>query len=105
MNKTVTPTLSPRVVEEEIELSLAELCHACGIPEEQVVSWIFEGMLDAAGERPQEWKFTGSSLKRARVAWRLTRDLEINTAGVALALDLLDEIAALRARLMRSGLR
>ena len=105
MSKSATTYLSGRVVEEEIELTLAELCRACGIPEEQVASWTFEGMLDPAGKRPQEWKFSGPSLRRARVAWRLTRDLEINTAGVALALDLLDEIAALRARLMRIGMR
>jgi chaperone modulatory protein CbpM len=35
----------------------------------------------------------------------LSRDLEINPAGVALALDLLDQIAALRARLQRGGAR
>jgi chaperone modulatory protein CbpM len=35
----------------------------------------------------------------------LTRDLEVNPPGVALALDLLDEIAALQARLQRVGAR
>ena len=39
----------------------------------------------------------------ARLAWRLTQDLEINPPGVALALDLLDEIAALRAGVRRRG--
>jgi len=105
MSRATTTYLSGRVVEEEIEMTLGELCRACGIPEEHVRSWTFEGVLEPVGERPQEWRFSGTSLRRAQVAWRLTRDLEIDTAGVALALDLLDEIAALRARLMRSGVR
>jgi chaperone modulatory protein CbpM len=43
-----------------------------------------------------EWHFSGAALRRARVAVRLERDLELNLAGVALALDLLDELAQLR---------
>jgi chaperone modulatory protein CbpM len=35
-------------------------------------------------------------LRRARLAVRLERDLEVNLAGVALALDLLEEIDRLR---------
>jgi chaperone modulatory protein CbpM len=34
---------------------------------------------------------------------RLERDLGVNRAGAALALDLLDQLAALRARLARHG--
>jgi len=33
------------------------------------------------------------------MALRLSRDLEVNLAGIALALDLLDEITALKSRL------
>lgn len=93
------------VVEEEIHLTLVELCHACCAPEEHVVAWVVEGVLEPIGEAPPEWRFTGQSLRRARLALWLTRDLEINPPGVALALDLLDEIADLQARLQRFGLR
>lgn len=91
------------VVEEEIQLTLAELCQACRAPEEYVLAWVFEGVLEPSGERLQDWRFGGQSLRRARLALRLSRDLEINPAGVALALDLLDEIAVLQARLKRTG--
>ncbi|MFJ1256021.1 chaperone modulator CbpM [Cupriavidus sp. CuC1] len=37
-------------------------------------------------------------------AQRLTRDLELGAVGVALVLDLLDEIDSLRARLRRANL-
>ena len=44
------------------------------------------------------WRFSGSALRRAATAQRLTRDLGLNAAGVALALDLLEEIETLRIR-------
>ena len=91
------------VVEEDLRLSLAELCRACSVPEEQIRVWVVEGVLEPIGHSPQEWRFEGPALHRARLALALTRELEVNPPGVALALDLLDEIAALRARLRRAS--
>lgn len=101
MNQTITHTLQGQVVEEEMELTLIELCHACDVPQEQITVWVLEGVLEPRGQQPQEWRFGGAALQRARLALRLTRDLEINPAGVALALDLLEEIAALETQLKR----
>lgn len=89
------------VVEEDLQLTLAELCRACRAPEAQIHVWVVEGVLDPIGAAPHEWRFAGASLRRARLAWRLTQDLDINAPGVALALDLMDEIATLRAGLRR----
>jgi chaperone modulatory protein CbpM len=91
------------VVEEEVHLSLVELCRATRAPEDQVRVWVVEGVLEPLGESPREWRFTGPALRRARLALTLTREFEINAAGVALALDLMDEIAALKAGLRRAG--
>lgn len=91
------------IVEEEVLLTLVELCQACNAEEEHVRAWVFEGVLEPIGESPQEWRFKGDSLRRARLAWRLSHDLDINPPGVALALDLLDEIATLRARPQCAG--
>ena len=93
------------VVEEGIPLTLVELCHACSASEEFVIAWVYEGVLEPAGDIPQDWSFTGQSLRRARLALSLTSDLEVNLPGVALVLDLLDEIAALKAQLQRAGVR
>ena len=103
MSETNMSAVQGQLVEEEIHLTLLDLCRACSAAEEQVTVWVLEGVLEPSGERPQDWRFTGPSLGRARLALRLSRDLEINPAGIALALDLLDEIAALRARLERAG--
>lgn len=91
------------VVEEEIHLTLIELCQACRVPEQEVRAWVVEGVLEPSGGRPEDWTFAGSSLRRARTAFRLSRDLEVNLAGIALALDLLDEITALKSKLEGIG--
>jgi chaperone modulatory protein CbpM len=91
------------VVAEEIHLTLFELCQACHVSEDYVIAWVCEGALEAVGDSPPDWRFTGASLRRAKLALWLSRDLEINPPGVALALDLLDEIAALQGRLKRLG--
>ena len=100
-----TDAIQGPVVEEVIEFTLVELCQACSAQEEHVQAWVLEGVLAPVGESPQDWRFSGESLRRARLALRLARDLEVNPPGVALALDLLDEIAELRARLRRAGIR
>jgi chaperone modulatory protein CbpM len=105
MSTSIPQVLHGVIVEEEIHLSLDELCQACRAREEQVTAWVMEGVLEPIGDRPNEWRFAGHSLRRARVALRLTHDLEVNTAGVALALDLLDEIASLKAQLRRLSTR
>jgi len=97
----MTQYLNATVVEEETQMSLAELARACRAAEEQVRVWVVEGVLMPSGDSPQQWRFAGASLRRAKLAFTLTRELEINTPGVALALDLLDEIESLKARLRR----
>jgi len=103
MNASNVSSAVVTVVEEDLQLTLVELSRACCAPEEQIHVWVVEGVLEPVGRLPQEWRFEGAALRRARLAWRLTQDLEINPPGVALALDLLDEIAALRAGVRRRG--
>lgn len=105
MSKTEIQSIQGLIVEEDIPLTLEALCQACCAPEEHVVAWVVEGVLEPLGETPQDWRFTGASLRRARLALWLTRELEINLPGVALTLDLLDEIDLLQARLQRIGIR
>jgi chaperone modulatory protein CbpM len=93
------------VVEEEIRFTLVELCRTCGAEREHLIALVDEGVLDPAGSGPDDWLFGGPSLRRARAALRLARDLGLDPAGTALVLELLDEIESLRARLRRAGMR
>ena len=94
-------TLSGILLDEQTELSLNDLCRACSSSAEWVIELVEEGVLEPVGHQQAHWRFRGSSLQKARAAMRLQHDLGINLAGVALALDLLDEIEILRARLCR----
>jgi len=95
--------LTGHVVEEEVRFTLVELCRVCGADERELTAWVAEGVLEPEGESASAWRFSGASLRRAQRAVNLARDLEINASGIALALDLLDEIESLRARLARLG--
>lgn len=89
------------ILEDQTELSLDDLCRACAAQAERIVELVDEGLLTPAGTAPGEWRFTGVHLHRARVALRLESDLGVNLAGAALALELLDELDALRERVQR----
>ena len=86
------------VLDEESFLTLDEMCHACGVQSQWVVELVDEGILEPGGDEIAQWYFSGTSLHRARTVCRLQQDLGINIAGAALVLDLMDEIAVLRAR-------
>jgi len=96
-----TKVLSGIVLDEETVLSLGDLCNACSRHAEWVVELVDEGILQPVGRNQDQWRFPGTSLQRAHTAMRLQQDLEINLAGVALALDLMDEIESLRALVCR----
>ena len=87
------------VVLEEYDLvSIDDLCRSCMVEVETIALLVDEGILDPVGTDVNHWQFTITSLKRVRTAIHLQRDLGINLAGAALALELLDRIAELERR-------
>jgi chaperone modulatory protein CbpM len=90
------------IIDEQNALTLSELSRACAVQTGYIIELVDEGLLtpEAPEEHePQNWRFTGAQMRRARVALRLQHDLGVNLAGVALALQLLDEVEMLRMRL------
>ena len=83
------------VLEEGYLVSLAELCRSCTVETQTITTLVREGILDPTGEDVDHWRFTISSLKRVKTVIHLQRDLGVNLAGAALALELLDRIAEL----------
>lgn len=96
-------TLQGIVLDDHYELTITEICQACGGTTEWLFELVEEGVLEPRDTGDSDWRFPGSALRRARTAIRLQRDLGVNTPGVALALDMLDELDALRARLRDTG--
>jgi chaperone modulatory protein CbpM len=89
---------------EQAWLELAEFARACGVEAEFVVTLVDEGLVQPPVAGPS-WRFGGDELARVRRIRRLQRDFEANLQSVAVMLDLMDEIALLRATLVRAGLR
>lgn len=91
------------LAQAQYEVTIEHLCLACGTDEVTIEVLVREGVLEAAGTDPRHWRFGPGALARARRAVRLMRELHVDAAGAALALDLMDEIARLRAQLARLG--
>lgn len=95
--------LTAEILEVDVELSLTQICHACGAGSDDIIRLVEVGALEPLGRRREHWRFSGNSLQRARKALRLQQDLGVNVAGAALALELLDELELLRAELRLRG--
>lgn len=88
-----SPVLTGQIVEEQLDFSLDELSGICAVERHRIVELVEEGILEA--NSVTEWRFSGSVLRRARIALRLQRDLGVNAAGIALALELLERVDSL----------
>jgi chaperone modulatory protein CbpM len=86
------------LIDESTQLSIKDLSRMCAVEERHIVEFVEEGVLKVV-EVSSEWHFTGDALRRARLAVRLERDLELNLAGVALAVELIEELEQLRREL------
>jgi len=93
--------LQGSILDDSVELTLQDLSRMCAVEESLIVEFVEEGVLSAV-RVSQQLHFSGGALRRARLAVRLRRDLEINLAGVALALDLMEELEQLRRELRMS---
>lgn len=96
MAKQNLTTVRGIVLDIGVSFSLREFCHACGVRSELVVEMVEEGVIEPQGGSPDDWRFHGPMLVRAKRALRLVNDLGVNWPGAALALDLLEQLEALR---------
>jgi chaperone modulatory protein CbpM len=77
--------------------SLSEVCIRCGVHAELIVEMVEYGVVQPADtDANKRWLFAGEALARLDRAQRLRQDLELNLPGLALSMDLLDEIDMLR---------
>ena len=97
----VKDTLAPDVelIDEQTTFTLVELCRSCAVEAELIEALVEQGILEPTGRRGSHWCFPASSLRRTRITLHLKRDLGVNLAGAALALELLERIEALEGQL------
>jgi chaperone modulatory protein CbpM len=84
------------ILDEQLTLTLDEVCETWDIQESVVIEMIEEGVAEPLESESSGLEFSGLAVTRLLTAYRLQRDLDINLAGAALVLDLLDEIRRLR---------
>ena len=80
-----------------VQLDMEEFCEVTDLSAAYVIEIVEHGILEPQGQAPKDWRFNDYQLAQAKRAAILHRDLELEWQGVALALELLDEVRELRA--------
>jgi chaperone modulatory protein CbpM len=88
--------LTGEILEDGAEIGTADLTRMFAVERPRIVEWVEQGVIETLELDAAEWRFSGTQLRRVRIALRLERDLGVNAAGVALALELLEELQQLR---------
>ena len=98
-NAKQLPQTSALILEEQDDLTLSDLSQAYAVNATWIVQLVDAGVIVPHGREPHRWRFNGRHLHLTGVALRLQRDLGINLAGIALVLQLYEELETLRAAL------
>ena len=90
------------LVEQTTTFSLRELCEHGNVHAEYVIKLVNYGIITPVREvEVREWLFDVAALARLRKAQRLQRDLRVDLPGLALSLELLDDVQELRREVNR----
>ena len=92
--------------ERSYVLTLTEITQSVRIPVETVIVIVDHGIVEPRGKKPEEWQFEPDMLATLRRAIRLQQDLELDWAGIAVALPLIEKLHQLQGqnRLLRQQL-
>ena len=101
MTERDTNAMPGAIFDETTEITIVELRRVCSIEATLVEELIDEGILEPIGGLREERRFSYSSIRRTHTVIHLQRDLGLNLAGAALALELLDRIDVLKTQLRR----
>ncbi len=89
------------IFDETSEITIVELCEVCSVEQQTIKDLIAEGIIEPLDNGGEKTRLPYSSVRRTHTVVHLQRDLGVNLAGAALALELLDRIDKLRAQLRR----
>ncbi len=98
MNTDITTVVidEQQLVEADVWLSLNELCERCGLKQTLVVELVELGLVTPETVTAERWQFQLSVVPTLHQAVRLRRELDLDWQGVAVAMDLLEQLQALR---------
>jgi chaperone modulatory protein CbpM len=99
MNIKDPSQLSIELIDEQTTFRVVDLCRSCSVQADLIESLVEHGILEPKGTQIDQWCFPSNSLRRTRITVNLQRDLGVNLAGAALALELLEHIDDLNAKL------
>lgn len=80
------------LIEDSVTFSYIEVCQRFHIPKELLAQMLEEGLFASPSTELEQVHIDPTALRRIETAYRLHRDLDINLPGVALALELLEEM-------------
>lgn len=83
--------------------TLREVCERGDCHAEFVIKLVNYGIISPVEDitEAREWQFDVEALARLQKAMRLQRDLKLNLPGLAVSLDLLDEVQDMRREIAR----
>jgi chaperone modulatory protein CbpM len=89
---------SVELVEPTATFTLREVCERGDCHAEFVIKLVNYGVIAPVEETQEQrqWRFDLQTLARLRKAQRLQRDLKMNIPGLAMSLELLDEVQEMR---------
>lgn len=79
-----------------ITYTITEVQTICVVDRTIIEELVAYGIVEPIGSSHEQWVFNYHALNRTQKALRLHQDLAINWPGIALALELLDELEELR---------
>lgn len=79
-----------------VQLDMRTFCQEADLPADCVIEIVEHGIVEPLGRTPEDWLFDAQAPVLAKRAARLHAELELEWEGVALALELLEEVQQLR---------
>lgn len=79
-----------------VQLDMRTLCQEANIRADWVIEIVEHGIVQPSGRTPEDWLFDDRAPVTLKRAVKLHQELELEWEGVALALELLEEVQHLR---------
>jgi len=87
------------IADEEAIISVSDICHTYSVTQQQIEEMVELGVIQPIEHQVCEWCFDMCAFKRFQKALRLQHDLEVNLEGIAIILDLIDELEEVKKKL------